>query len=75
MIDSLQKLLREKSEIRYQQNCAFKLLKESLEDAQTMTYRKQFRKTRLLMPHICIRSNTRTKLEHSGVYKIIAYAS
>ena len=49
MVDPLRKLLRKGQNWQWgeQENCAFKLLKENPEDVKTMTYWKQFRKTRL----------------------------
>ena len=49
MFDPLKKLLRKGQNWKWgdQQNCVFKLLKEGLEDAKTMIYLKQYRKTRL----------------------------
>ena len=48
LFDPLWKLLRKGQNWEWgdQQNCAFKLLKEILEDTKTITYWRQFRKTR-----------------------------
>ena len=59
------------------QNCAFKVLKESLEDAKTIAYWKQFRKTRLTVDvsWFALGAILKQKLEHSDVCKVVAYAS
>ena len=60
-----------------QQNCAFKLLKESLEDTKTITYWKQFRKTRLTVDALpfALGAILEQKLEHSDVYKVVTHAN
>lgn len=72
MADPLQKVLRKGQYLKWsnQQNCAFKLLKESLEYAKAMIYWKQFRKTRLLVdaPSLPLEEILEQKLEHSDVY-------
>ena len=79
LVDPLQKLLKkgQNSEWAYQQNCAFKLLKERLEDAKTMTYWKLFRKTGLTVDSSPFALGTilEQELEQSGIYKVVAYAS
>ena len=79
MVDPLRKLLRKGQNLEWgdQQNCAFKLLKESLEDTKTITYWKQFRKTRLTVDAspFALGAILEQKLEHSDVYKVVAYAS
>ena len=53
------------------------LLKESLEDTKTMTHWKQFKKARLTVDAspFALGSILEQKLEHSDVYKVIAYTS
>ena len=79
LVDPLQKLLRKGQnwEQGDQQNCAFKFLKESLEGTKTITYWKQFRKTRLTVDTspFALGAILEQKLEHSDVYKVVAYAS
>ena len=79
LVDPLRKLLRKGQNWEWgdQQNCAFKLLKESLEDTKTITYWKQFRETRLTgdASPFPLGAILEQKLEHSDVYKVVAYAS
>ena len=65
LVDPLRKILRKRQNLEWgdQQNCTFKLMKKSLEDAKKITYWKQFRKTRLTVDAslFYIRGNTRAK--------------
>ena len=78
-VDPLGKVLRKGQNWKWsdQQNRVFKLLKESLEDTKAMTYWKQFRKTRLTIDasSFALEAILEQKLEHSDVYKVVAYAS
>ena len=53
------------------------LLKESLEDTKTMTHWKQLKKARLTVnaSPFALGSILEQKLEHSDVYKVVAYTS
>ena len=79
MVDPLRKLLRKGQNWEWddQQNCAFKLLKESLEDTKTITYWKQFKKNRVTIDaqSFALGARLEQKLEHSEVFKIVSYAS
>ena len=79
LVAPLQTLLRKGKNWEWgdQQNWTFKLLKESLEDAKTITYWKQFRKTRLTVDAspFALRTILEQKLEHSDFYEVVACAS
>ena len=79
MVATIRKLLRKGQNWEWndQQNCTFKLLKGILEDTKIVTYWKQFRKARLTADAspFPLGAILKQKLEHSDVYKVVAYAS